>query len=110
MKNHKISNRYHCEGSTRGNPRFNWRFLVRHGGLGMTLCVTFYFLLFTSAYAKPKPKTYRVWIWQENGDCLWNIAKKFYGDGKKWKIIYEANKDRIKDPRKIYPKQILIIP
>lgn len=25
------------------------------------------------------------------GDCLWNIAKKYYGDGSKWKKIYEAN-------------------
>jgi len=26
------------------------------------------------------------------GDCLWNIAKKVYGDGMKWKVIYDANK------------------
>ncbi|MBI5573241.1 MAG: LysM peptidoglycan-binding domain-containing protein [Elusimicrobia bacterium] len=66
--------------------------------------------LLTDVSAQQKPKTYRVWVWQENGDCLWKIAKKFYGDGKKWKTIYEANKDKIKDPRKIYPKQKLIIP
>ncbi|MBN1383802.1 MAG: LysM peptidoglycan-binding domain-containing protein [Elusimicrobia bacterium] len=74
------------------------------------LLVICYFLLVTFVYAKQKPKTYRVWIWQENGDCLWNIAKKFYGDGRKWVIIYEANKDEIADPGKIYPKQKLIIP
>lgn len=74
------------------------------------LFVICYLLLVTFISAQQKPKTYRVWIWQENGDCLWNIAKKFYGDGKKWKIIYEANKNEIKDPRKIYPKQKLIIP
>ncbi|MEW6557396.1 MAG: LysM peptidoglycan-binding domain-containing protein [Elusimicrobiota bacterium] len=74
------------------------------------LLFTFYFLLFTSIFAQQKERTYRVWIWQENGDCLWNIAKRFYGDGRKWKIIYEANKNEIKDPRKIYPKQKLIIP
>ena len=31
----------------------------------------------------------------KNGDCLWNIAKKFYGDGSKWTKIYKANKSAI---------------
>lgn len=44
------------------------------------------------------------------GDCLWNIAKKFYGDGSKYTKIYNANKDKIKNPNLIYPKQILWIP
>ncbi|PIU83833.1 MAG: hypothetical protein COS68_01940 [Elusimicrobia bacterium CG06_land_8_20_14_3_00_38_11] len=70
----------------------------------------FYLSSIICLYAQPKPKTYNVWVWQENGDCLWKIAEKFYGDGRKWKIIYEANKNEIKDPRKIYPKQKLIIP
>lgn len=30
-----------------------------------------------------------------NGDCLWLIAKKFYGNGAKWTVIYNANKDTI---------------
>lgn len=57
-----------------------------------------------------KLSTYKVWIWQENGDCLWRIAEKFYGDRTKWKLIYLANKDVIKDPNKIYPKQRIKIP
>jgi len=56
------------------------------------------------------PPTYRVWIWQENGDTLWRIAEKVYGDRNKWPLIYEANRDVIKDPNKIYPKQVLKIP
>ena len=55
-------------------------------------------------------RTHRVWLWQESRDCLWNLAKKYYGDPRQWKRIYEANKDRIADPGKIYPKQELIIP
>jgi nucleoid-associated protein YgaU len=60
---------------------------------------------------KPRPfKTYKVWIWQENGDTLWRIAQKVYGDKDKWPLIYKANRNIIKDPNKIYPKQKLRIP
>lgn len=44
------------------------------------------------------------------GDCLWNIAKKFYGSGTKYTIIYNANKSIIKNPSLIYPGQVLMIP
>jgi LysM repeat protein len=57
-----------------------------------------------------QPPAYKVWIWQENGDTLWRIAQKVYGDKDKWPLIYAANRDVIKDPNKIYPKQVLKIP
>ena len=44
------------------------------------------------------------------GDCLWNIAKRFYGDGSKYTVIYEANKDKIKSNMVIYAGQQLVIP
>ena len=44
------------------------------------------------------------------GDCLWNIAKKFYGAGLQYTRIYNANKDKIKNPNLIYPGQVLTIP
>lgn len=45
------------------------------------------------------------------GDCLWNIAKRFYGDGAKYMVIYEANKGLIGgNPNLIYPGQVLSIP
>ena len=44
------------------------------------------------------------------GDCLWNIAKKYYGNGSKYTVIYEANKDKIQNPNLIYDGQVLIIP
>ena len=46
------------------------------------------------------------------GDCLWNIAKKkeFYANGFAWPIIYKSNRDEIKDPNLIFPKQIFRIP
>ena len=46
------------------------------------------------------------------GDCLWNIAKKkeHYGNGFAWPVIYKANRDKIKNPDLIYPKQVFSIP
>ena len=46
----------------------------------------------------------------KKGDCLWNIAKKFYGNGAKYTIIAEANKGKIKKPNLIYPGMVLTIP
>ena len=44
------------------------------------------------------------------GDCLWSIAKRLYGDGSKYTVIAEANKDKVTNPNLIYPGQVLIIP
>lgn len=46
----------------------------------------------------------------KSGDCLWKIAKQFYGDGAKYTKIYEANKDKISNPSLIYVGQVLTIP
>ena len=67
----------------------------------------------STAPAAPEPgatsgsgKTYVV----VNGDSLSKIAKREYGDASKWRRIYEANKDLIKDPDLIYPGQELKVP
>lgn len=44
------------------------------------------------------------------GDCLWNIARKVYGNGAKWPVIFEANKNTIKNINLIYVGQKLVIP
>jgi len=44
------------------------------------------------------------------GDTLWAIAKKFYGDGSLYMKIFEANREVIKDPDKIYVGQKIRIP
>ena len=44
------------------------------------------------------------------GDCLWNIAKKYYGAGAQYTRIYNTNSDIIKNPNLIYPGQVLKIP
>ena len=54
-----------------------------------------------------KQKTYTV----KAGDCLWNIAKKFYGKGSDYTKIYNANKGTIgSNPNLIYPGQVFTIP
>ena len=44
------------------------------------------------------------------GDSLSKIAKHFYGNAGEWRRIFEANKDRIKDPDMIQPGWKLTIP
>lgn len=61
----------------------------------------------TTSPAPATAQTYTV----VKGDCLWNIAKKFYGNGSKYSIIYNANKSVIGgNPNLIYPGQVLTIP
>ena len=54
----------------------------------------------------PAPKTYTV----KAGDCLWNIAKQYLGNGAKYTEIYNLNKDKIKNPNLIYVGQVLTLP
>lgn len=51
-------------------------------------------------------RTYTV----KSGDSLSKIAKHYYGDANKWHQIYEANRDKIKNPDLIHPGQEFIIP
>lgn len=44
------------------------------------------------------------------GDNLSGIAQSQLGDAARWKEIYEANKDTVKDPNRIYVGQKLVIP
>jgi nucleoid-associated protein YgaU len=46
----------------------------------------------------------------EKGDSLSKIAKKVYGKASRWKEVFEANQDHIKDPDLIYPGQVLRLP
>ncbi len=59
----------------------------------------------------PEVKTYTVKKTRP-AESLWRISKKkeIYGKGSKWTKIYDANRDKIKDPDLIYPGQELVIP
>ena len=59
-----------------------------------------------AATTAPKATTYTV----KKGDTLWGIAKKYLGNGAKYTLIYNANKDKIKNPNLIYVGQTLTIP
>ena len=45
-----------------------------------------------------------------SGDSLSKIAKREYGNASDWNRIYDANRDILSDPNKIYPGQKLKIP
>ena len=45
-----------------------------------------------------------------SGETLGKIAKQYYGDAMKYKDIFAANSDILKNPDLIYPDQELIIP
>ena len=44
------------------------------------------------------------------GNSLWRIARRTLGEGLRYTVIYEANRDRIRDPDLIYPGQIFTVP
>ena len=46
----------------------------------------------------------------EKGESLSKIAKKYYRDPMKYKAIFEANTDQLKNPDLIHPGQVLTIP
>jgi nucleoid-associated protein YgaU len=54
----------------------------------------------------PGQRTYTV----KKGDSLSKIAKAHYGDAREWPRIFEANRDRIKNPDLIQPGWVLTIP
>ncbi|KAF0114783.1 MAG: Peptidoglycan-binding LysM [Rhodobacteraceae bacterium] len=44
------------------------------------------------------------------GFTLWGIAQERYGDGVMYVQVFEANRDKIKDPNLIYPGQVFSVP
>lgn len=44
------------------------------------------------------------------GNSLWRIARRIYGEGLRYTVIYEANRAQIRDPDLIYPGQVFVMP
>ena len=55
---------------------------------------------------KTGEKLYKV----KDGDNLWKIAETIYGDGTKWSLIYESNKDKMENPGELKVGMELVIP
>jgi len=54
------------------------------------------------------PKEGRIVI--QPGNNLWRISRVLYGTGNKFTMLYEANKDQIRNPNLIYPGQVFRTP
>lgn len=46
----------------------------------------------------------------KRGDNLWRISRQTYGEGLRYTVIHDANKDQIRDPDLIFPGQIFVLP
>ncbi|MFA4989303.1 MAG: LysM peptidoglycan-binding domain-containing protein [Candidatus Omnitrophota bacterium] len=69
-------------------------------------------ILIEETFAEPKAETgvtSQRYVVTKN-DTLQKISKKFYGTTRNWTKIYEANKDTLSGPNKVYPGQVLNIP
>ena len=59
-----------------------------------------------SAVVVPKIATTVV----SRGDSLWRISRVTYGAGMRYAVVYNANQDQIRNPNRIYPGQIIVLP
>lgn len=64
----------------------------------------------TAAQEAENPVESVVYYEIKSGDTLSKIAKEFLGDAMKYPDIFEANREVIQDPNKIYPGQKIRIP
>lgn len=46
----------------------------------------------------------------KRGDNLWRISREMYGRGIRYSTIYQANRDQIRNPNRIYPGQVFVLP
>lgn len=44
------------------------------------------------------------------GNSLWRLARRVYGEGDRFTVIFQANKDQIANPDRIFPGQVFTLP
>jgi nucleoid-associated protein YgaU len=44
------------------------------------------------------------------GHSLWRLARSVYGRGVRYTVIYDANRDQIRNPHRIFPGQVFAMP
>ncbi|HXV24607.1 MAG TPA: LysM peptidoglycan-binding domain-containing protein [Alphaproteobacteria bacterium] len=59
-----------------------------------------------AAFAEASPGSIVV----QPGNSLWRIARRTYGHGIRYTLIFEANKEQIRNPDLIYPGQVFSLP
>jgi nucleoid-associated protein YgaU len=67
----------------------------------------------TVAAANPEPTAAAVpdpSIVIQPGNNLWRLSRRIYGKGMMFTVIFEANKDHIRNPNLIYPGQVFVTP
>ena len=52
------------------------------------------------------PRTHQV----AKGDTLYSLARRYYNNERRWKDIYEANRDRLSSPDSLRIDQVVVIP
>jgi nucleoid-associated protein YgaU len=60
----------------------------------------------TAAAQRPAQRTYTV----QAGDNLVDLARKFYGDGRRYENLFEANRRVMHNPTDLKPGMVLVIP
>jgi nucleoid-associated protein YgaU len=60
----------------------------------------------TDPNAPPVPNKITI----QPGNTLWRLSRDLYGAGRNYTIIFDANRSQIRNPRLIYPGQILTAP
>lgn len=63
-----------------------------------------------ASHAADQAGTAATVITVQPGSTLWAIANDHYGDGVQYVRVYDANRDRIRDPNLIYPGQVFSLP
>jgi nucleoid-associated protein YgaU len=61
--------------------------------------------------AKPaSPSSRQTVVFVEPGNSLWRIARRVYGKGVQYTVIFDANREQIRNPDLIYPGQVFFVP
>lgn len=61
--------------------------------------------------AKPAdPSSRKTVVFVEPGNSLWRIARRVYGSGVQYTVIFDANREQIRNPNLIYPGQVFFVP
>jgi nucleoid-associated protein YgaU len=85
--------------------RYRLKLAARHGGAGPAARLDMPF-----ERDVPPAHLSRDLVVVQPGNSLWRIARRSYGHGIRYVLIYHANEHQIRDPNLIFPGQLLSLP